>query len=118
MDFVAGKNGAGRKPLAELLENPVQFDRIPSDIRAVLGLARLAPSAANSQMWRFGLGEDYRTITVAKPVGYKHFKWEHPDVDIGMCASHIWLGLLEKGYNPKVEVRRDADRAFWIFKLS
>ncbi|MCL1847395.1 MAG: hypothetical protein FWF91_05460 [Coriobacteriia bacterium] len=117
VDYVAGRNGAGRKPLEELLEDPTSLEGIPADIREVLELAKLAPSAANSQMWRFGFGDDYRTITVAKPVGYKHFKWEHPDVDVGMCASHIWLGLLDKGYNPTVSVRQDEDRAFWSFAL-
>jgi len=38
-------------------------------------------------------------------------------VDVGMCAAHIWLGLLGKGYEPKVEVKMDADRALWSFSL-
>ena len=117
VDVVAGKNGAKRKPLEELLEDPGLLDRIPADIKEALELAKLAPSAANSQMWRFGVGDDFKTITVAKPIGYKHFKWEHPDVDVGMCASHLWLGLLEKGYSPTVDVRIDGDRAFWSFGL-
>lgn len=114
VDFVAGKNGARRKPVEELLENPAF---LPGQIREVLELAALAPSAANSQMWRFGYNDEVKTITVAKPIGYKHFKWEHPDVDIGMCAAHVWLGLLERGYEPKVQVNIDADRAFWTFSL-
>ena len=117
VDFVAGKKAANRKPLAELLENPELAASIHADILAVLDLARLAPSAANSQMWRFGLDCDFKTITVAKPIGYRHFKWEHPDVDIGMCAAHIWLGLLDKGFMPEVEVFPDADRALWTFYL-
>ncbi|MDR3363998.1 MAG: hypothetical protein LBS91_03500 [Clostridiales Family XIII bacterium] len=117
VDFVAGKNGAKRKPTPELLESPGLAGEIPAEIEAVLELAKLAPSAANSQMWRFGLHDGFKTITVAKPVGYKHFKWEHPDVDVGMCAAHIWLGLIEKGYMPKVDARIDADRAFWTFNV-
>ena len=117
VDYVAGKNGAKRKPLEDLLENPGLIESVPSNIKEVLELAKLAPSAANSQMWRFGFNNDFKAITVAKPVGYKHFKWKHPDVDIGMCAAHIWLGLLEKGYETKVVVERDADRAFWSFYL-
>lgn len=118
VDFVAGKNGARRKTLTELLEKPDSAEHIPEEIRDVLELAKLAPSAANSQMWRFGFDDDYHVITVSKPIGYKHFKWEHPDVDIGMCAAHIWLGLLQKGYLPAVDVKIDADRAFWSFSLS
>ena len=118
VDVVAGRNGAKRKPLEELLENPELLGSIPADIKEALELAKLAPSAANSQMWRFGSSDGFQTVTVAKPVGYKHFKWEHPDVDVGMCAAHLWLGLLEKGYSPTVDVRVDADRAFWSFDCS
>ena len=115
VDVVAGRNGAKRKPLEDLLETPGSLGGIPADIREALELAKLAPSAANSQMWRFGFSDDFHTLSVAKPIGYKHFKWEHPDVDIGMCAAHLWLGLLEKGCIPAVNVRQDGDRAFWSF---
>ena len=117
VDFVAGKKSANRKPLADLLESPELLEGIPQGVREVLELAKLAPSAANSQMWRFGFRDDFRTITVSKPVGYKHFKWEHPDVDIGMCAAHVWLGLVKKGYNPEVNIHEDADRALWTFRI-
>jgi hypothetical protein len=50
------------------------------------------------------------------PVGYKHFKWEHPNVDIGICASHIWLGLVDRGFAPSVEVHEDRDRAVFSIK--
>ena len=117
VDFVAGKNGANRKPLAELLEKPALIGSIPAEIKQTLEVAKLAPSAANSQMWRFGFSDDFKAITVAKPVGYKHFKWEHPDADVGMCAAHVWLALLENGRVPKVDIKIDADRAFWSFNF-
>lgn len=117
VDFVSEKALSKRKPVSELMDCPDTLTGCPEDIKGVLELARLAPSAANSQMWRFGVGNGFRTITVAKPVGYKHFKWEHPDVDIGMCAAHIWLGLLKNGYEPKVDVKIDVDRAFWTFEF-
>lgn len=117
VDFVAGKRGANRKPLESLMEQPALAGDLPQAIKEALELATLAPSAANSQMWRFGARDDYHVITIAKLVGYKHFKWEHPDVDIGMCAAHVWLGLLERGYNPKVDIRQDADRAYWTFSI-
>ena len=117
VDFVAGKKSANRKPLTDLLESSELLESIPQGFREVLELAKLAPSAANSQMWRFGFHDDFRTITVSKPVGYKHFKWEHPDVDIGMCAAHVWLGLVKKGYNPEANIHEDADRAFWAFHI-
>jgi hypothetical protein len=68
-------------------------------------------------MWRFAFENNLKTITIAMPVGYKHFKWEHPNVDIGICASHVWLGLIDKGYNPTVSVKEDSDRAVWRISI-
>lgn len=115
VDKVASKNGMGRKPLTELMEAGADLSLLPEKAIRALQEARLAPSAANSQMWRFGIRENGRTITVAKPIGYRHFKWEHPDTDIGICAAHLWLGLLQEGLSPEVEVRQDNDRAMWLF---
>ncbi|MDL2318538.1 hypothetical protein LJC74_05620 [Eubacteriales bacterium OttesenSCG-928-A19] len=117
VDVVAGKRGANRKPIEKLMEQPALVNGLSPTIHEALEHAILAPSAANSQMWRFGVSEDNSTFTIAKPVGYKHFKWEHPDVDVGMCAAHAWLSLLERGNVPSVEVRQNADRAYWTFKI-
>jgi len=80
-------------------------------------MGRKAPSAANAQMWRFAFGDSYKTIIVAMPKGYRHFKWEHPNVDIGICACHVWLGLIDKGYNPKVTVHEEDERAIWRISI-
>ena len=117
IDIIMKKKGGNRKQTEKLLENPELAEHIPEDIMNVLDLAKLAPSAGNSQMWRFGFRDDFRTITVSKPRGYRHFKWEHSDADIGICAAHVWLGLLEKGYDPEVLVSFDTDRALWTFRL-
>jgi nitroreductase len=117
IDHIMKKLGANRKPLAELIVDTTTLPHIPQDIIDVFNIARLAPSAGNSQMWRFEYDKNKNIITVAKPVGYKHFKWEHPDVDIGICAAHIWIGLLEKGYTPKVTVKQAEERAIWQFDL-
>jgi len=106
-----------RKEIKELLENPDEYEKLSEDVLYALDLGRKAPSAANSQMWRFGFEDDFRTITVAMPVGYKHFKWEHPNVDIGICASHIWLGLIDRGYYPSVTVNEESGRAVWRFSV-
>ena len=113
IDRLAERVGSGRKPLEALLEKGTKPEDIPDNIREVFRLGSLAPSAANSQMWRFGFREG--RITVAKPVGYRHLKWEHPDIDVGCCAAHIWLGLREKGITSQVDVVRKEDRAFWEF---
>lgn len=117
IDKVAKKNGIGRKPLVNLMESGADLTLLSSSVVEALDAARLAPSAANSQMWRFGIRDNGKTVTVAKPIGYKHFKWEHPDVDIGICAAHLWLGLVNCGFNPVVELKQDADRAMWLFHL-
>jgi len=118
IDRIMGKLRAKRKPISELLEKNTVLSDIPSDIIEVLDSARLAPSAGNSQMWRFGYDKNTKVLTVAKPIGYKHFKWEHSDVDIGICAAHIWLGLVNKGYEPKIKTEQSEDRAFWSFEIS
>lgn len=105
-----------RKEIRELLENPQDVTYLSDDIIYALDLARKAPSAANAQMWRFGFENNYKTITVSMPTGYKHFKWEHPNVDIGICASHIWLALKDRGFAPSVKVYEDNNRA--VFSIS
>lgn len=117
VDKVASKNGIGRKPLETLMEENADLTVLSPEVHRALDGARLAPSAANSQMWRFGIQDNGKKITVAKPIGYRHFKWEHPDTDIGICAAHLWLGLLNEGISPKVEVLQSEDRAMWAFYL-
>lgn len=117
VDKVASKNGIGRKPLEELMEKDADLSLLDEPVIRALNEAHLAPSAANSQMWRFGICEKGSVITVAKPIGYKHFKWEHPDTDIGICAAHLWLALLREGFQPKVEVKEESGRAVWRFRV-
>jgi nitroreductase len=105
-----------RKETKDLLENPKDLTYLSDDLIYALDLAKKAPSAANAQMWRFGFENDYKNITVSMPVGYKHFKWEHPNVDIGICASHIWLALTDRGFAPSVEVYEDRNRVVFSFK--
>jgi nitroreductase len=105
-----------RKELKDLLENPRDLPNLSNDLTYALDLARKAPSAANAQMWRFGFENNYRTVKISMPAGYRHFKWEHPNVDIGICASHVWLGLIDRGFDPMVEVYEDADRAVFSLK--
>ncbi len=107
-----------RKEIIELLDNQDDLIHLTDDILYALDLGRRAPSAANSQMWRFGFEDSYNTITIAMPQGYRHFKWEHPNVDIGICACHVWLGLLDKGFQPNVRVTEEDGRAVWKISVS
>lgn len=118
LDRLTGALMSGRrKPLSALLEDGVAEAQVPADVRHALELARRAPSAANSQFWRFTVHPDQGIVSVAMPTGYKHFKWAHPNVDIGICACHIWLGLTLRGHQPGVQITAEGDRAVWTFRL-
>lgn len=105
-----------RKPLHTFLEEGTKVESIPPEMLYALDLARKAPSAANSQHWRFTISSDFKTVTIAMPVGYKHIKWEHPDVDIGICACHFWLGLKLKNVACQVSLIEEQGRALWRFE--
>jgi nitroreductase len=106
-----------RKPVGELLAGGLCRKALSPDVAYALDLARKAPSAANSQFWRFTVAPDLKTVSVSMPVGYRHFKWEHPNVDIGICACHLWLGLRLKGLETAVHLTEEDGRAMWTFAL-
>jgi nitroreductase len=106
-----------RKPLAKLMDNNVDPDKLPSDIKFALDLASKAPSGGNTQHWRFNFSNDGKTVIIAKPEGYKHFRWEHCEVDVGICASHFWLGLKIQSVPCSLEPILDVDRVLWKFSL-
>lgn len=106
-----------RKPVSAFLENGITEDSLPPDILYAFDLARKAPSGANSQHWRFNVSSDFKIISISMPIGYKHIKWEHPDVDIGICACHFWLGLIMKNIACKVSINEKQDRAVWNFRI-
>jgi hypothetical protein len=106
-----------RKEIKDLLENPQDEVHLSGDLIYALDLARKAPSAANSQMWRFSFENDYKTVNVAIPVGYKHFKWEHPKWFCYLTHA-LWLALKERGLSPMVNVCENSGRAVFSFKLN
>jgi nitroreductase len=106
-----------RKQINAFLEDGITEESLPKEILYAFDLARKAPSGANSQHWRFNVSPDFKTIKIAMPVGYKHIKWEHPDVEIGICACHMWLGLKLKGIESEVTVSEDEGRAVWKFQI-
>jgi len=106
-----------RKPISALLEGEQKEENLSPELLYAIDLARKAPSAANSQHWRFRVSSDQKTITIAMPAGYKHIKWEHPDVDLGICASHFWLGLMMKGIDCTVSLKEKEGHAEWRFEI-
>lgn len=108
-----------RKPISAFLEGgiPDPEENLRPEILYAFDLARKAPSAANSQHWRFLVSIDQKTIAITMPVGYQHLKWEHPDVDIGICACHFWLGLIIKKVACRVWLSEEQGRAVWRFEV-
>jgi nitroreductase len=104
-----------RKPVRSLIDPHSPVQAIEGEMEEILYYASLAPSAMNSQFWRFSIGKDRRSITVAMPAGYMHLKWKHPNVDIGICASHIWITLMGRGYQPDLTIKEDGSRVIWQF---
>lgn len=106
-----------RKSVETFLENGLKEESLPSELLYAFDLARKAPSAANSQHWRFSVSPDFKTISITMPAGYKHIKWEHPDVDLGICACHFWLGLRMKNVDCKVSLVEEQGRTVWKFEI-
>jgi nitroreductase len=106
-----------RKEINASLEGEIKEESLTPELLYAFDLARKAPSGANSQHWRFKVSSDLKSISIAMPIGYKHVKWEHPDVDIGICACHFWLGLTMKGIKSKVSITEEEDRAVWRFEI-
>ncbi|MDF2840836.1 MAG: hypothetical protein K0Q99_1608 [Clostridia bacterium] len=106
-----------RKPISALLEGDTKEENLTPELLYAIDLARKAASAANSQHWRFHVSSDLKTITISMPVGYKHIKWEHPDVDLGICACHFWLGLVMKNIDSKVSLEEEHGHAVWRFEI-
>lgn len=118
MDRLAGSMMSfKRKPISELMVNSADLEKLPNEILYALDLARKAPSAGNTQHWRFEVLNGNKTVIIAKPKGYKHFKWEHCDMDVGICACHFWLGLQVQNIACTVEPVLDGDRVAWKFML-
>ena len=63
-------------------------------IRAALEAARIAPSAANRQPWRFEIGTD--SITVSSDSMRKDFRISRR-LDCGIAMLHLELGALSEG---------------------
>ncbi len=104
-----------RKAMEEIINR--DYDTLPESIKYALKLARRAPSGGNSQSWKIDISDDFKTVKIAMPVSYKHIKWEHPNVDIGICASHFYLGLVEKNIEHTIEIVEEQKRAVWTFKI-
>ncbi len=112
-----GLNSYKRKPLAELMKDSQNLENLPAEIIYALEFGRKAPSGGNTQHWRFHVSNDNNEITVSKLEGFKHFKWEHCDLDLGVCAAHIWLGLECNGIKCEVIPSVESDTVVWRIQI-
>lgn len=106
-----------RKPLADLMLNGRNPDSLPPEIQYALDFGRKAPSGANTQHWRFHVADDNKTITISKLDGFTHFKWEHFEADVGICAAHVWIGLECQGIKCEVEPSLENGCVVWRLKI-
>ncbi|GMO28133.1 MAG: hypothetical protein Ta2B_08770 [Termitinemataceae bacterium] len=105
-----------RKSLNELLFN-VNETQLSEKIKFALDLARKAPSAANTQHWRFEIGCNEESIKIKMLEGFKHFRWEHDEVDIGICAAHFWIGLMIQNIKSELMQVEKSNKIIWEFKI-
>ena len=85
---VAGSRS--RKPLEELVEN-YRPEEYSSWVKTALKAARLAPSAANKQPWRFRVDPAAEKITLASS-RQKDNHGVSPYLDCGIALLHLLLG--------------------------
>ncbi|SMP60204.1 nitroreductase family protein [Anoxynatronum buryatiense] len=84
-----------RKPLADMVTG--------SDHEALVAAARLAPSATNSQPWRFQTTPDAIHVFRMKPGMMKAWLYDRMNqVDIGIALCHLWLAAKAEGYQPRL----------------
>jgi len=89
----------------------------PAHLRNALELACKAPSALNAQPWTFRITDawDRFTVEIAQPVGYEHRIWKHPEIDIGICAAHVWVALMSQEVEHELEIVETEGRIIWRF---
>ena len=97
--------GHRRKPLSEIVfsgswEGPWSPDDAAPELVAALEHARLAPSAANLQPWRFIVKPDYVALALVRPA----------PIDGGIVMAHLALASAALGRAGRWEVRL-GDRA-------
>ena len=106
-----------RKSLDNLLLDNIKEEALPKSLKIAFDMARKAPSAANTQHWRYSVNNDNKIIEIKKLKGFKHFKWEHAEVDVGISAAHFFIGLLMQNINCEVKQISENNDIIWRFKL-
>ncbi len=79
--------------------------------RRAVETARLAPSAANRQPWRFSVGPDSVTVSVAPP---QYDFRVSPRLDCGISALHMQLGAMSVGIRGRLELLEHPEVARFV----
>lgn len=98
-----------RRPLEEMV-SPWPLDSRPQWMQQALEAARLAPSVANRQPWRFTLDED--SIKVSYETAGKEMK-ASKRLDCGIAMMHIELASQAAGVDGHWELLESPDVAVW-----
>ncbi|QMS85280.1 nitroreductase family protein [Candidatus Xianfuyuplasma coldseepsis] len=100
-----GAKGDQRRPFDMLffLGNPVRPVPIDHIYYKYLEAVRLAPSASNKQPWRILLIERVFHLYLERTPNYGNLLvFDIQRVDIGIALSHLYLTLVEDGYQVKI----------------
>jgi len=106
-----------RKPIDDLLEDNIREGSLPKSLKTAFDMARKAPSAANTQHWRYSVSHDNKTIEIKKLKGFTHFRWEHAEMDVGICAAHFYIGLAMQNMDFEIKQISENDGIIWRFTV-
>ena len=107
---------ASRKDLEDLVIN--KSKNIPKEVRKILDAARMAPSALNSQPWRFFYESDVIHIYLEKKGVFKKMVRKIGDleklnhIDVGIALKHLEIGADKFSNNIKFEDQRKKKRGY------
>ncbi|MFW6304315.1 MAG: nitroreductase family protein [Candidatus Saliniplasma sp.] len=93
---------ASRKDLEEIVIN----DDIPKDVKKIIETARMAPSALNSQPWRFFYEDGMIHVYIEKKGMFKNLVRKIGDldklnhIDVGIALKHLEIGA--ENYSKKI----------------
>lgn len=97
--------GSKRKELVDIV-----FGSMNETLKSILDAARVAPSAANSQPWRFFISETWVHLYTVKriPILEKHLSAMNR-IDTGIALSHASIAAKHFGKNIQIEKQLSAE---------
>lgn len=91
----------------------------PRTIRKALDCAVKAPSAVNIQSWYFNVDkkQDHYMIEISKPKNFIYDNFVFADLNTGIAACHMYLGLISEGVPCLVQIEESGGNPLWRFTL-